>query len=115
MIATLVLGSYVPFLDDANDFAQEKFGFSAVTAGRVLTIPYIMSAITSPFLGPYVDKVGKRRLFIMATCVMFSITHLLFGLLESGEDGKPNWFSVIPFALLGSCYTLYSCILIPSI
>ena len=43
LIATLVLGSYVPFLDDANDFAQEKFGFSAVTAGRVLTIPYIMS------------------------------------------------------------------------
>lgn len=30
LICTLTLGAYTPFLDDANDFMQEKFLFSGV-------------------------------------------------------------------------------------
>jgi len=39
----LTLGIYIPFLDDANDFMQEKFKFTAVEAGRLLMIPYLVS------------------------------------------------------------------------
>ncbi|CAD8084472.1 unnamed protein product [Paramecium primaurelia] len=115
LICTLTLGSYTPFLDDANDFLQEKFEFTNVQAGKVLTIPYLMAAITSPFFGPYIDKVGKRRKFILITCVLFTLTHFTFGMMPNGQHGQPNWFSVIPLMFLGSSYALYSCVLIPSI
>ncbi|CAD8068369.1 unnamed protein product [Paramecium primaurelia] len=115
LICTLTLGSYIPFLDDANDFLQEKFEFTNVQAGKVLTIPYLMAAITSPFFGPYIDKVGKRRKIILITCILFTLTHFAFGIMPNGKHGQPNWFSVIPLMLLGSNYALYSCVLIPSI
>jgi nitrate/nitrite transporter NarK len=44
LICMLALGVYVPFLDDANDFYQKKFGFSSVQAGRVLMLPYLTSS-----------------------------------------------------------------------
>ncbi|CAK74433.1 unnamed protein product (macronuclear) [Paramecium tetraurelia] len=115
LICTLTLGSYIPFLDDANDFLQEKFQFTNVQAGKVLTTPYLMAAITSPFFGPYIDKVGKRRKFILITCVLFTLTHFAFGIMPNGEHGSPNWFSIIPLMFLGSSFALYSCVLIPSI
>lgn len=43
LICMVTLGTYIPFLDDANDFYQEKFKFSSLLAGRVLTIPYLVS------------------------------------------------------------------------
>ncbi|CAK59984.1 unnamed protein product (macronuclear) [Paramecium tetraurelia] len=115
LICTLAMGAYVPFLDDANDFLQEKFEFSYVQSGRILTLTYLAAAITSPFLGPYVDKVGKRRFFILITCLFFSATHFLFGFMKSGYHDKPNWFSIIPLITLGMSYSLYCCVLIPSV
>lgn len=43
LICMLTLGVYIPFLDDANDFYQEKFKFTAVESGRLLMIPYLVS------------------------------------------------------------------------
>lgn len=43
MICVLTLGVYIPFLDDANDFYQDKFKFTSVEAGQVLMIPYLVS------------------------------------------------------------------------
>jgi len=43
LICMLTLGIYIPFLDDANDFFQEKFKFTAVVSGRLLMIPYLLS------------------------------------------------------------------------
>jgi MFS family permease len=74
-----------------------------------------MIAITSPFLGPFVDKIGKRRMFILVNCSFFATTHFLFGFLKSGEHGSPNWLSIIPLIMLGMCYSMYCCILIPTV
>lgn len=46
LICMLTLGVYIPFLDDANDFFQEKFKFTGVQAGRLLVIPYFSSGST---------------------------------------------------------------------
>jgi hypothetical protein len=66
-------------------------------------------------LGPFIDKVGKRRKFMLLTTFLFSLTHLAFGLMGGGKNEQPNWFASIPLLFLGSSYALYSCVLIPSI
>ena len=47
MICTLTFGVYIPFLDDANEFYQDKFKFSALDAGRVLMTPYLVAGYRS--------------------------------------------------------------------
>lgn len=46
---------------------------------------------------------------------MFAITQFMFGFMESGEAGEPNWYSAIPLVGLGCSYAMYSCVLIPSV
>lgn len=43
LINSLMVGSYVPFLDNANKFYHERFGFTVTHAGRIVTIGYIVA------------------------------------------------------------------------
>lgn len=81
----------------------------------MLTLPYLFSAIFSPIMGPIIDRVGKRRMFILLTCGLFAVTQFIFGIMQNGESGSPNWFSAIPLIMLGGAYAMYSCVLIPSV
>lgn len=45
IICALMVGSYVPFLDNANKFYHERFGFTVIHAGRIVTIGYIVAGI----------------------------------------------------------------------
>lgn len=45
LITTLMLAAYVPFLDNANKFYHERFGFSIMHAGRIVTVGYIVAGI----------------------------------------------------------------------
>ena len=115
LICTLVLGIYIPFLDDINQFYMDRFGFSSVEAGRLIAIPYLTSVLTSPFIGNLIDKLHKRRIFIIITCFIFIASHLLFGMLPEGTNIKPDWYAVIPLVLLGTAFSFYSCSVLPCI
>ena len=54
-ISTLGLSSYIPFLDNANKFYMEKFGFNEVSAGRMVMTTYLTATIASPFVGYLTD------------------------------------------------------------
>ena len=50
IITTLMLASYVPFLDNANKYYHERFGFSIMHAGRIITVGYIVAGIFMLYL-----------------------------------------------------------------
>jgi nitrate/nitrite transporter NarK len=62
-----------PYLQIASDLLQQKYGFDKITAGYLFGIPYIISAVTSPFLGLMIDKIGKRALLICLSSVLLII------------------------------------------
>lgn len=49
-----------PFLMVSTDIFEKKYGFSDIVAPNLTSIPAIISACSSPFLGLLIDKVGKR-------------------------------------------------------
>lgn len=79
-----MLASYVPFLDNANKYYHERFGFSIMHAGRIITVGYIVAgilmfylAISSPIIGKISDSFPNRRSeLIVISTFMFFLSHL---------------------------------------
>ncbi|KAM3139170.1 hypothetical protein pb186bvf_008768 [Paramecium bursaria] len=115
LICTLTLGIYTPFMDDISDYYQKKYHFNAVLAGKLIVIPYLVSASSSFFVGRYIDKIGNRRFFLMITCLLFILAQLMFGSLDEGNSTNPNWQSIMPLIIQGFAFTFYSCVTIPAI
>jgi hypothetical protein len=46
IILTLALAVYQPFLDNVDEFYEERFGWSEVKAGRVVMIGYMVAGIS---------------------------------------------------------------------
>lgn len=61
IICMLTEALFVPFLDNGNDFFQVRFLYSPAEAGKFLMLPYLISAIATPFLGTLIDRVYKSQ------------------------------------------------------
>ncbi|CAD8114867.1 unnamed protein product [Paramecium sonneborni] len=115
MICTFSLCIFIPFLDNANQFCQQRFNLSNISAGRAIIITYLTPMFVSPFIGCIVDKVGYRRRWMILTSLLFIISHLLFAIIPTPEDGSPQFAAVVPLFLLGVSYAFYSCVMIPCV
>ena len=49
------------YLVIASRVLQLRYGFTEVQAGWLFPMPYVVSAIASPFLGLFIDKFGMRK------------------------------------------------------
>ncbi len=85
---------------DAQRRATEK-------SGKVMSIPYILSAILSPFFGHIVDKVGFRAIIACLAPILLIIVHFTLALTDSSP--------VIPLLGQGIAYTLYAAVIWPSV
>ncbi|CAD8180519.1 unnamed protein product [Paramecium octaurelia] len=114
IITTLMLASYVPFLDNANKFYHERFGFSIMDAGQIVTVGYVVAAITSPIVGRISDKfTNYRPFFIVVSTIMFFISHLQFYYMPLTTS--PNYYSVFALITLGLSYSCFSSVLMPAL
>jgi len=76
-------------------------------AGKIMSIPYFISALFSPLLGHIVDKIGKRaQLATLASSILLAV-HLTMAL----SDSSP----IAPMVGQGIAYSLYASVLWPSV
>jgi MFS family permease len=85
---------------DSQKYATEM-------AGRVMSIPYFLSAILSPFLGYIIDKIGRRAVIVSVAPLILVAVH---GALALG-NGSP----ILPLVFQGVSYSLYAAVIWPSI
>ena len=76
-------------------------------AATPMSIPYLLSAILSPFLGGAVDRVGKRGWLALFAPSVLILVHLILGLTS-----LPPYF---PLILQGVAYSVFSAALWPSV
>lgn len=80
------------------------------TAGTIMGIPYLISAIASPFLGGIVDRVGGRALLAMASSMVLVGVHLAISMLNGGVDQV-----YAPLVFQGIAYSIFAAALWPSV
>lgn len=66
-----------PFIALAAKFFQTKWNYEPSSADALDSVVYIISAITSPFIGLLVDKVGRNLVFLLVASILVMIGHML--------------------------------------
>lgn len=97
-----------PFWSEActADYCAQQ-GKATITAGRVMSIPYTISAILSPIMGFAVDKIGGRAIISMLASIMLIVVHLALALRTDSP--------VLPLVGQGCAYSLYAAVIWPSV
>jgi len=96
-----------PFVADASQFIQEKYGFAPTTSSYLAGAVYDVSMVLSPFLGGVIDVFGKRGYLALATA-LFTIP--VFGVLAFTEV-----YPLVATLWLGVTYSFAAACLWPSI
>ncbi|KAJ3172277.1 Ras GTPase [Geranomyces variabilis] len=100
--ATMALyGSTVPFFPICTDFFQQKwYPGNPEMAGRVFSIPDIISSVGTPLCGLFIDRFGYRAT-LLPVCGVFLLTaHVLLG-----------WTTltpIVPMVILGIAYSIFA-------
>jgi len=76
-------------------------------AGKVMSIPYLISAVSSPPLGHLVDRYGRRAQIAIFSSSLLLVVHLTLAISASSPVG--------PMIGQGIAYSLYAAVLWPSV
>lgn len=71
------MAQYIPFFDNANKLLQVRFCFSQITAGKNITVTYLVVGMFGFPLGWFIDKIGYRRYFAIFGMLVFAIGHFV--------------------------------------
>ena len=85
---------------DAQKRATEK-------SGKIMSIPYFLSALLSPFFGHIIDKVGHRAFIACIAAVVLIIVHSTLAFSSASP--------VTPLIGQGLAYTMYASVIWPSV
>lgn len=95
---------------------QEKYKLDSETAGKLYSVTWIISMVTSPFLGYFVDKYGKRVIVIGISSLVLIIAFSLSMFLPSNNDeAKKDISELYVLILVGIAYSIYAAALWGSI
>lgn len=97
-----------PFWADActKDYC-DALKSATETAGRIMSIPYFISAALSPLLGHLVDKVGRRAIVASFAPTMLLVVHMTLALSSKSP--------VLPLIGQGVAYSLFAAVIWPSV
>ena len=97
--------SVFPYIQNCSDLLQKKYGFDKISAGYLFGIPYIISAIASPFLGAAIDKFGKRALLICMSSIILIIAFTASMIMPECDKCHNE---IYPLILTGIGYSIYA-------
>ena len=97
--------SVFPYIQNASNLLQTKYQFDNKTAGALFGVPYIISAVASPFLGLMIDKIGKRAFLCCLSSVVLIVAYAT-SLFMPACDKCYN--ELIPLVLTGIGYSIYA-------
>ncbi len=96
-----------PFRTLAPDFFLNKWGVTLQQGGRITSIFVFMSMILAPFIGGFVDKIGRRGTLLLFGAFLLIPSHAVMGLTTLSP--------IYSMVVLGFSFSLVSAVLWPAI
>lgn len=100
-LCMFALSSYIPFMDNVNRLYIKRFCFTQVGAGQAIMLTYLICVAASPCIGILVDRIGKRRYFIITTMLVFFIAHFFILVYPSCQSAIEKG-SITGLVLIGN-------------
>uniref|UniRef100_A0A7S3CLB5 Lysosomal dipeptide transporter MFSD1 n=1 Tax=Strombidium rassoulzadegani TaxID=1082188 RepID=A0A7S3CLB5_9SPIT len=97
--------SVFPYIQISSKLLQDKYGFDKDMAGKLFSVPYLISAISSPFLGFFIDRIGRRALLISVSSVILITAYSLSMVMPSCDQCYNEMY---PLVLTGVGYSIYA-------
>lgn len=107
------------FIFNSKTFLKNRYNVKEDIVTKYMTIPYLMAACLTPFIGLLVDKIGSRVYLLLGSSCVMTLAHVL--LLVLPHNTNPNQKPVnmanflVPLVLLGLFYSIYAAVLWPCI
>lgn len=89
----------------ASGFFQDRFGYSSVEAGFIMSTTFFIAALSSPIIGFVTDRYGKRMVFLISSGVFSTLFHISFMIIP--DTNKPI-YPLLFMILLGLSYSIYN-------
>lgn len=105
----IVYSAVLPFNNIAGGLMEDQYGYSEDAAGRLLGIPFFISACLSPFLGAIVDRTGNRAYLLVLSAISLVAAHTYFATTPVA------WTPYPALVTIGLSYSVYAAAIWPSI
>jgi len=96
-----------PFVTFSSAFFHTQSGYSSTTAGYVSSVVTLASMVLSPFLGKFLDVVGRRPIFTIIGSAVIIPAHLILAFT--------NMTPILSVIIIGLSFSLVPSALWPSI
>ena len=90
----------------------DRFQYAPFESAQIITIPYLIAALTMPMIGKLNDKYGNRMNVIIIGGFLTLGSHIFQMLLP---DCQKCWWSFIPIIINGVALSIYMTVLWGSI
>ena len=112
---SIIYSAFNCFSNNSNEYLELRFGYNNITAGKLITIIFIISFCLNFFTGIYIDTFGQRDYLATFSAAMLICSFTLFITFSENELG---YLCIIPLVLMGSFlgvfvvakYSILSCL-----
>lgn len=116
ILCVLYYSAIFPFQKYAAEMLQNKVGFELSYATKLFSLFPIGAMIITPFLGTFLDRVGKGATMLIIGSVLMIISHTIFALYPfAGGTATDTTVALIAIVVLGVSFSLVPATLWPSV
>ena len=113
LLCVLYYSAIFPFQRYATNFLELTLGISAEEGAQLFSCFPILAMVLTPFLGFFLDRVGKGASMLMIGSVIMTACHLCFAFLLPIFPYK--WLALLIIVILGVSFSLVPAALWPSV
>ena len=113
LLCVLYYSAIFPFQRYATNFLELPLGISAEEGAQLFSCFPILAMVLTPFLGFFLDRVGKGASMLMIGSVIMTACHLCFAFLLPVFPYK--WLALLIIVILGVSFSLVPAALWPSV
>ena len=113
LLCVLYYSAIFPFQRYATNFLEITLQIEAAEAARLFSCFPILAMCLTPFLGIFLDRVGKGASMLMVGSVIMIVCHLCFAFVLPAFPQK--WLALLLIVVLGVSFSLVPAALWPSV